>query len=430
MDHYNYHHYPLRPEQCEQKPNFISKTNKEGQLQGLSVIPIKEQLPLVVQEKFSRKNEEIDHPPAQKKFHRSMEDEHAELTTSFQPPPMAPSSEATDSQEETKEYLEINEMTNVEFTEILKTPFGKSSDRLQSFLSMLTDETPDDANEATKVRSLWIKTPKVAQPQNEEEDHHWIDLYVNQRTFDSQFQATPSRSMSQKYYFINACVHPGTRDNYYFQIRFDRDLRIAEIMTINAMEGLTGKTVKNLCMSVLDFLKPAKIVLSDDATTTDESKMKMRVFLPVASEAPRTWYSDDGFQPSEFEKMRGANQTTLLGQNKADYEAAVAKVRGASLRILSLDDARDQHQIHQWTKTYLQTDAEVSVHQLAHKMYQALTGRIAEMSKTDQAQAKRDFADFYRKYLVSTSEKIAHLPEYKKALETLENYMIWSRPHK
>jgi hypothetical protein len=175
-------------------------------------------------------------------------------------------------------------------------------------------------------------------------------------------------------------------------------------------------------MSILDFLKPGKTVLLDDATTTDESKMKLRVFLPIASEVPRTWYSEDSFRPLEFDKMRGVNQTVLLGQNKQDYQEAVAKVRATSLKILSQNDT----QLSQWNKTYLQNDVESNVHQLAHKMYHILTGRI--MGK--QAEAKRGFADFYKKYLVSTSEQIAHLPEYKKALQTLENYMIWTRvPH-
>ena len=323
--------------------------------------------------------------------------------------------------EKKQELVEVPVVTLKEFFTdgLYVDPSTTSQDRFKKLLSLCLATKNDN-----KIsHSLWIEIPENHFSNQE----LWIQLIIDERPYDSQcfeecFQDYPQKTkVNQSYYFINAC-HAENNNQYYFQIRIDKEIKVAEIVHIERALEISGNDMKNICMSVLDFLLPAKIFLNDDAkipASQESGDIALRVSLPIVSEIPRTWYPK--FKPMIFDQIKTLENTLLLPQNEKEYAQAVELVRNTLISDLIKDknsDSKLKNLMSQYIKDFNPCNHEsYTLHLLGSSIYSAMKGK-------EKKQAILDFSTFYQNYLVKENVK-ANLEKYKKALDVLHNYKIW-----
>ncbi|MBA2369116.1 MAG: hypothetical protein H0V82_08860 [Candidatus Protochlamydia sp.] len=256
----------------------------------------------------------------------------------------------------------------------------------------------------------------------------WIYMNIDERVFDSQCfsecdQNYPKASLSnQKYYFINAC-YDDNENKYFFQIRLDKEIKIAEIIHIERGAYISGTNVKKICMEILDFLKLDKIFLNDDAkiqVVDSKESIALRISLPVSRDDMQTWYSE--FKPLSFNNLFNQKNVKYIDQNEETYRTSLDTVRNQS--IIALPKTReDANELKKWIKKYLIIhDLEAinacTVNQVVKALLQAARGCTVE------SQANNDFISFYFTYLIPKNIQSIH-KEYKNSLQVLHTYKIW-----
>lgn len=323
--------------------------------------------------------------------------------------------------EKKQELVEVPVVTLKEFLTdgLYVDPSTTSQDRFKKLLSLCIPVQKDN----NINHSLWIEIPENHFSNQE----LWIQLIIDERPYDSQcfqeiFQDYPQKTkVNQSYYFINAC-HAENNNQYYFQIRIDKEIQVAEIVHIERAIGFSGNDMKNICMSVLDFLLPTKIFLNDDAkipASQESGDIALRVSLPIVSEIPRTWYPK--FKPMVFDQMETLENTLLLPQNEKEYAQAVDLIRNTLITDLIPKNDENSELIsfmNHYIKDFNPCNYEsYTVHLLGSSIYSAMKGK-------EKKQATLDFSTFYQNCFVKGNVK-ANLEKYKKALDVLHNYKIW-----
>lgn len=257
----------------------------------------------------------------------------------------------------------------------------------------------------TKIKNnnymVWVDFSSLGRPET------WLELRVQDKEYDSQCFAEVGNG--KKYHFIT--LEKGKK--IYLQIRIDQGLQSAEIIHIEKHTNISGWELKSFGNAILDFLKPAVTCLADDSKITGKKHtLYLRVLLPIASEKPRTWYSNDGFTLMTYGKRtKNLNGGLLVPQDEKIYQKAVSTLRDATLK--SQEKAKTS-QLTKLVKKYLpgKTLQTCTVHQLMSKIY---SGK--DPSNRD------DLATAYQLLLTRTETR----SPYQDALGCLYDYQIWAR---
>jgi len=311
---------------------------------------------------------------------------------------------------------EIAVLTLEEFTEKLKSdPLISSIEKFSKLLSIFTKTQ----NTKVKTHNLWIEIPKI---------DLWMNFIIDERKYDSQcFQESeqnyPAKTKTnQSYYYINAC-HAESVNDYYFQIRIDKQLKIAEIIHIERAPNFSGNEVKALCISILDYLSPQKIFLNDDAkipAQLNTEEIALRVSLPIVSDNKKTWYPK--FKPMTFQSIKLLNGKLSINQNEHIYQKAVSVIRNTLLSDLIEPNEKESKLVvwmHRYFIPFNPCDYNTyTVHLLGKAIFSAMKVENTKL------QATFDFSSFYKNYLVSQHLK-KDLEPYKQALDILINHKFW-----
>ncbi len=293
-----------------------------------------------------------------------------------------------------------------------------SKDACTRFKNLLSVCTPLQKGKTKVDHATWLMIPDGSKK--------GLSSYLTIRDnlFDSQcfhesHQDYPNNLPGKKKYsFITAC-HKDIPNTYYFQIRVDKKINIAEIIHIQKAESVSGNEIKQICMKIVQFLKPKKIFLNDDSKVTmGKFELSLRVVLPIVSDIPRTWY--EGFKPFFFvdAKENDDEEVKYFSRPEIDYNGVVGILRETTL--ICMTDIKKHPQLKLMMGTYIpnynkNSFKDYTVHQLGNGIYRALRG-------SNKEQASKDYVEFFKTYL--DPNKINHAA-YKDGLFNLYDYKIF-----
>jgi hypothetical protein len=329
-------------------------------------------------------------------------------------------SEINDVEKFSVDILEIDGLYTFMQENVLPSP----QERLDKLKSLCT-YIPAKNEIQNEYWNLWVEIPK-----NESSVH--MNLIIEEDSYHSQCLAewvvNKQLTENSKYHYIKASVEDDDK-TFYFQIRIEPSFLSSEILHIQQAESLSGTEVKKLCLTLLNYIKPSYAYLHDDAKKIheDKSSMALRMFLPVVSDEPKTWYSSDGFTLAEFEELINEDKTPKTPQNLHLYKAAVHLIRNIPIKDLVRSAGNSKYYskrlIETWINRYVNNDLKsydnCTVHELGKAMFLAL--RNQSNTKLSNI-AENDFKNFYTHYL-GTCPSFPR--EYREALSILATYQLW-----
>ncbi|MBS0655193.1 MAG: hypothetical protein JSR46_05410 [Verrucomicrobia bacterium] len=319
-------------------------------------------------------------------------------------------------QNETIPMDEINVLTQEELNDCLDNARDPASaDRFQRLLKAFTyipHEQP--------YRALWVQLP----------DDSYMYLTVEESTYYSQCfkeeDQHPGRNCptNQSYYYVNAYTH-NNRKKLYFQIRLNKECSNAEIVHIQSGGKITGTEVKGICMRVLNYIRPEICVLYDDSKIVNKDKKKyMRLYMPIVSESPKTWYSGENFQVCNIDQNRSLQfkGKEIPCQEFERYSWAVETIRCTKMATIFVHENRKvpKRFLPYLTDEQKQNFNNITVHDVGKAIFQ----KLKEVNFAEKSKASHDFSFFYDKYVATTD--IYHIPQhYCEALHVLDSSKIW-----
>jgi hypothetical protein len=255
-----------------------------------------------------------------------------------------------------------------------------------------------------------------------------MDFYIEELDYDTQCldeaNQYPGKKSNTKqlYHVISSCVE-NTLDNFYFQIRLDKQFSNAEIIHIGANQGISGTKVKEMCMRILDFIKPEIAILLDDSKIPhikpDQVKY-LRMYMPIVNDNPKTWYSENNFQILEVNQNLTFKDEPVTPQSLEVYHNAVDVIRNTKVCHIPVYKGE---LIPAPYRVYLNEEQKKNLKNLTvHELGKAIFLKAKE--KNHKGKAGLDFTSFYNNFL--TSRRILNSPEaYNKALEDLYDHRLW-----
>src|SRR4029078_8575060 len=115
----------------------------------------------------------------------------------------------------------------------------------------------------------------------------------------------------------------------------------AEIIHIKSDDKVTGTEVKGSCMSILNYIRPETCVLYDDSKIVSKGRKKyMRLYMPIVSESPKTWYSGDNFKVFNMDTPLQFKGKKIPDQRVDRYYIAVNTIRSTKMATIPVQDTR------------------------------------------------------------------------------------------
>ncbi len=275
------------------------------------------------------------------------------------------------------------------------------------------------------------------------ESHDCLSMQIEQGKYQSTVfpEGKLIRQLKDTYYHFKLFDEDDSK-KHILHLRIDKTGKEGEVVYLKCSKRypkITGTYVKTLANRLLDFIKPEKVVLNDDAKVKvprSNRKRKriqtihLRTFLPIIGKG-ETWYERNGYQ-LKFYRREKSLDNMIVYQIPNYYYAAVEKVRntkiedlyqnilqGYTLRRSCL--TRCLHSVFK-QKNY----SNYTISDLGNKMYTATKAA----STIDVNKVKRDFADFVTNILTPYYTLQKHTKkqrEYNLALAFIRRHFIWEK---
>ena len=332
-------------------------------------------------------------------------------------------------------YVKIKKLDNF-FNNVL-TNLNKIKDRRSQIQKLCDYCTFIPANCSSKGHwHLWLELS---------EGHDCLSMKIEQGKYQSTVfpEGKLIKQLKDTYYHFKLFDEDDCK-KHILHLRIDKTGKEGEIVYLKRSKRypkITGTYVKTLANRLLDFIKPEKVVLNDDAKVKvprSNRKRKrietihLRTFLPIVSPDGESWYGRNGFSPMCCRGKKSLKNMTVY-QDPNYYYAAVKKVKNTKIGELYEnifeDDPSRKRNLTRCLRTVTfksKNSFNYTISDLGNKMYTATKAA----STIDVNKAKRDFADFVTNILTPYYTLQKHTKkqrEYNLALAFIRHHFIWEK---
>jgi hypothetical protein len=295
---------------------------------------------------------------------------------------------------------------------------------------LFTDFLDTEKKTKSVYSQLWVNVPQMFSPSKKE---FYLNFRIDRGPFESQYLEDSTNSGTFNYLSIYEDEEP----NPFIYLRLGN---AGEILWLSKGDHLAGKSVKNLCLKLLETIPliPTSYLL-DAATinlrvkgkkTMKVEKVVLSMILALSSENGESWYGRSGFSPVKCsqEKIKGG----VVTQDPDVYYQAVEK-----LRTITFDQMKELfgkyhvrcHLLESCVRANFQEKASPSLHAIFQAVH--MQTKKYQRNTPESIQAETNLFKLYNFFLNPESLKIPSANKqmnlYFLALETLKGCIVWRR---